>query len=38
VLEDKIVAQRKRLAEDGLDAGARTIELPPLERTVAVGC
>jgi transposase InsO family protein len=25
VLEDKIVAQRKRLAEDGLDAGARTI-------------
>ena len=25
VLEDKIVAWRKRLAEDGLDAGARTI-------------
>jgi transposase len=25
VLEDAIVAQRKRLAEDGLDAGARTI-------------
>ena len=29
VLEDKIVAWRKRLAEDGLDAGARTIALPP---------
>ena len=25
VLEDEIVAWRKRLAEDGLDAGARTI-------------
>ena len=29
VLEDEIVAWRKRLAEDGLDAGARTISLAP---------
>ena len=29
VLEDEIVAWRKRLADDGLDAGARTIHVAP---------
>jgi transposase len=46
--EDEIVRVRKELAETGFDAGAETIhfhmatpgrhELPPLQRTVAVGC